>query len=134
VDLRNGKKTWKIQTALFGDELKIEIDIVRYTGDMSQDYYSSFFKKVMVFDCHVSIETNSYMTVIKGVSGHQKVRLELYGDNIHYHRINELNPKYLDYFRSVNVYGFIKFNEQGKIPIAICYECHDIPSIYKKKE
>lgn len=53
------------------------------------------------------------MTILKGHNKEKFIYLELYGDNIHSQRLENL--KLTDKF---SIFGFIKFDSQDKIPIA----------------
>lgn len=66
---------------------------------------------IYIFTFHYDGVHNTYMTVFKGNKEGKSIYIELYGDNIHSQRIENLK---LDKFR---VYGFIKF--ENKIPIAL---------------
>jgi hypothetical protein len=68
------------------------------------------------FVLEYSSESNIYMTVLKGYKKGYRVRVELFADNIHCQRINDLKLTL-----PFKIWGFIKFDEQDKIPIAYGY-------------
>lgn len=68
------------------------------------------------FVLEYSSESNVYMTVLKGYKKGYRVRVELFADNIHCQRINNLKLTL-----PFKIWGFIKFDDQDKIPIAYGY-------------
>ncbi len=103
-DLRNGKPTWRLYIKLYGNEIELQFYLIR-KKDNKDDFY-------FYFPLRWSSSSNTYMTIFKGYKEGKSIYIELYGDNIHSQRIANLK---LDKFRA---FGFIKFDEQDKIPIA----------------
>jgi hypothetical protein len=100
-DLRNGKETWRLSSKINGDELEFKLRTVEMKDG-----------KLVTKNCfplYYSTKSNNYMTILKCSS----LELELYGDNIHSQRLENLKFK-----KDVNIFGFIKFDKQDKIPIA----------------
>lgn len=104
-DLRNGKSIWHLQVNIYGDELQFEFDLVRKNGDKEEVYFK--------FPLHYSSQSINYMTILKGKNERKCVELELYADNIHSQKLENLKLE-----NSFKIYGFIKFDKQDKIPIA----------------
>jgi len=99
-DLRCGNYTWNLSLKVYGDEL----DFIFY----------SMRDIELKFPLYYSSKSNLYMTMLKGRHGLKYVELELYADNIHSQRLQNLNLN-LEFF----IWGFIKFDNQDKIPIAL---------------
>lgn len=104
-DLRNGKLTWRLYIKVYGDELELQLYLIR-KKDGKDDLY--FF-----FPLRWSSLSNNYMTVFKGYKEGKSIYLELYGDNIHSQRLANLKLENV-----FSIYGFIRFDTQDKIQIA----------------
>jgi hypothetical protein len=105
-DLRNGAKSmWKFYTQIYGNNLEFKLCLARMENKKEEIY--------LEFPLRYSSESNVYTTVLKGSTEGKAVKLELHGDNIHCQKIEnlKLNQKFV-------IWGFIKFDDQDKIPIA----------------
>lgn len=105
-DLRVGNKSpWYFAINIFGEELECTFCITHMEND-----------KTLVdkeFLLKYSTESNNYMTIMKGYNKNINIRLELYADNIHCQRIENIKFKH-----KCNIWGFITFDDQHKIPIS----------------
>jgi hypothetical protein len=102
-DLRNGKGTWWLNSKSLGDELKFILYLTKTEKLFHDGVYLEYNSK-----------SNDNMTILKGRNSEISVELELYVDNIHSQRIHDLKTTHKFF-----IYGFIKFNNQDKIKIAL---------------
>ena len=102
-DLRNGQSTWRLSDYLYGGELQFKFQLVQNKDD----------KICFTFPLRYSSRSNTYMTVLKGQEQGKYVELEIYADNIHCRIMENLEVN-----ASLKCFGFVKFDNQDKIPIA----------------
>ena len=107
-DLRSGlKNNWVFNYKIIGDEIQGDFVILK-SVDQSRETYPLKW----------SSQSNHYKTIFKGSSSNfiseyaSKVELELYADNIHHYKLQNLKIP-----TKVIVYGYVKFYDQDKIPI-----------------
>lgn len=100
-DLRNGKSTWWLDMNVNGDILEFKLHLIK--KDDTKD------EIISTLPLRYNSRSNNYMTVLKG----RGVELELYADNIHSQRLENLKLE-TKFF----IYGFIRLDGQDKIPIA----------------
>lgn len=108
-DLRVGDKSpWYLGVDIYGEELKFSLyTFLRHVKDNKSMYDTLFTLKF-------SSESNNHMTVLKGSKWGGCVRLELFADNIHCQRMENIKFKEIKKF---HIWGFIQFDDQNKIPI-----------------
>lgn len=104
-DLRTGNKSqWGLNAQTYGNELNFQF--LRLSSDN---------KTEAKCDLKYSSESNIYTTILKGCGNNGvKIRFELFADNIHCQRINNLKLT-----KKFDIWGFLKFDNQDKIPIAL---------------
>ncbi|CAH6419999.1 Hypothetical protein HVR_LOCUS1053 [uncultured virus] len=114
-NIKNGTSTWRIHMKIKGKEIEMTLD--------------SYIKDKILFNIPLKYNhsiSNSYTTVLKGQHGFDEITLELYADNIHCQKIQNLekNVKVRDTTVSsgikiitVSLFGYLKVGSRDKIPI-----------------
>ena len=108
-DLRNGKITWKLLVNVYGDKLEFKL----YVVNSKEDITAPITDLSTTIPLYCSKSSTNYMTKLKGSKDGKNVELELYPDNIHCYTLQKCNIEY-----KLIIYGFIKLDDQSKIPIA----------------
>lgn len=101
-DLGTGRISWKLDVKIVQKELSFKFHLLENS------------KMILSIPLRYSHDSNDYKLILKSKTWSDCIKIELYADNIHCHKINCINLPILPI-----VYGFLTYDGQNPIPIAI---------------
>lgn len=101
-DLRTGRVAWKLDIRIIQKELSFKFHLLENS------------KMVLSIPLRASHDSTDYQLFLKSKTWSDCIKIELYADNIHCHKLSNINLPILPI-----VYGFLTYDGQTPIPIAI---------------